>query len=63
MSCRIRLLTFYWQRLGYENNSLPGQREHAERSAEGDPSAKSKAAGDSKQASSRGPQERPVDQT
>jgi hypothetical protein len=63
MSFQTRLLTFYWQRLGYENYGLPSQCKHAERSAEGDPSAKLEAAGDFEQASARGPQEGPVDQT
>jgi hypothetical protein len=29
MTCRTRLLTFYWQRLGYENHSLSAERRDA----------------------------------
>jgi len=41
MTYQTRLLTFYWERLGYENHTLSSQRQHVERSSAGYPSEKS----------------------
>jgi hypothetical protein len=38
MTYPIRLLNFYWGRLGYESHALPNKRQHTQGSPEGDPS-------------------------
>ena len=37
MTCQTRLLTFYWERLGYENNNLPTKRQDVVRGLPSDP--------------------------
>jgi len=35
MTYQTKSWHFYWERLGYENNSIPSQREHVARSVQG----------------------------
>jgi hypothetical protein len=43
MTYQTKLLNFYWERLGYENHSLPAERKHDARSPAGNPREKSEA--------------------
>jgi hypothetical protein len=35
MTYQTRLLTFYWERLGYESNSISSQRQYVARNIQG----------------------------
>jgi hypothetical protein len=48
MTYQTRLWHFYWERLGYESNTLPTQCKPVERVSEGNQSTKHKGTGEVK---------------